>query len=112
MGDEQRNKVKTLSEHDQALTGRLDDMNLRVSALKVKTDGAEGRLQTFEDRSESSRKPLEAQFQQQIDDQIQRFSRNVESRIETMQQQLNSCSEEAMIDICEEILELSLERRL
>lgn len=91
--EEQCEEAKSSAEKQQALTARLDDMNLRVGTLKVKGDGLEGRMSSMLERMDTSRRQLEAQVEQQVTDHCGKFSTDADSRLEALEHQLGELKE-------------------
>jgi len=60
--EEQQEVTRSCRSEQQALTARVDDINLRVGALKVKADGLEGRLHSGLERSERTEKTRELEM--------------------------------------------------
>eukprot|EP00440_Ansanella_granifera_P068632 gb/GFBE01074450.1/.p1 GENE.gb/GFBE01074450.1/~~gb/GFBE01074450.1/.p1 ORF type:complete len:488 (+),score=85.84 gb/GFBE01074450.1/:1-1464(+) len=91
----------------QALSARLDDINLKVGSLKVKTDSLDGRLTTVSERFEAARKPAEDPVQKQLSDRCEKFLEESEQRLEDVERRMDALSED-----CEDVVEQALERRL
>eukprot|EP00929_Paragymnodinium_shiwhaense_P113269 TRINITY_DN81530_c0_g1_i1.p1 TRINITY_DN81530_c0_g1~~TRINITY_DN81530_c0_g1_i1.p1 ORF type:complete len:522 (+),score=133.87 TRINITY_DN81530_c0_g1_i1:124-1689(+) len=91
----------------QDLVARVDDMNVRLGALKVKADGFEGRLRTLGERVEAARSSSEASRATQQGDLEDRFDRRFAEAAEDTERRLASLAE-----TCEEIVEQALDHRL
>lgn len=110
--DEQQQEVTRCWRSEQkALAVRVDDINLRVGALKVKADGVEGRLHSGIERAERvdrvrelemDRWPnaLEEKLLQHVDDRCNMLADELDGRLESLD------------DTCDETVENALERRL
>jgi len=93
----------------KALATRLDDFNLRVGALKVKTDGLEGRLCSGLERSERVERAREwpAELEDSLRQRINNAMFDVSSRLDVLEARL-----EGSDDAWDEIVEKVVERRL
>lgn len=103
--EEQREESRASAERQLACAARLDDMNLRLGALKVKVDGLEGRVASVGERAEAARKPREAQLQQDLADRCRRAVGELEPRLEVVERQLGKLQ-----DACEDAVEQAVAR--
>jgi len=104
LNEQQGTLAKTGSDQQQALCARVDDLNLRLGALKVKSDSLEGRIGSF---CESTRGKIPEDLQRQVTDSCAKLVAEAEQRIEVVEQRLDALSEN-----CEEVVEQALEARL
>lgn len=113
--EQHREATRTSAEKQQATSARLDDLNLRMGALKVKTDGLEGRLHSGIEWAERGREletarwpaELEAKLQKAISDRCDQLASDAGSRLEMLEERL-----EILDENCEDAAEEALERRL
>jgi len=96
------------SDSQQALSARIDDINLRVGSLKVKADSFEGRLTSISERVESTRRDSEEVLAiPKLIDRCQKVAEQSEHRIQVIERRMDMLSED-----CEETVEQALEKRL
>merc|ERR1712039_168810 len=107
--DAQCNDARAAAERQHALSARVDDINARVGAVKIKSDNLESRLQAVQDRVERNRHCPEAyQIQQQLLERCERLEKQMfEPRLEAVEQNMMKLQSN-----CEDLVESSLERRL
>merc|ERR1712012_610182 len=99
--EQQQDETRTGATSQQAFTDRLDDITLRVGALKVKSDSLEGRLSKADDRIEAVRKPIsDVHIEQHVENCYRKKAHEVESRIEVIEQRV-----ESMWEACENAVE-------
>eukprot|EP00933_Yihiella_yeosuensis_P052909 TRINITY_DN51049_c0_g1_i1.p1 TRINITY_DN51049_c0_g1~~TRINITY_DN51049_c0_g1_i1.p1 ORF type:complete len:494 (+),score=97.20 TRINITY_DN51049_c0_g1_i1:218-1483(+) len=100
---------KTGQDQQKAFGARLDDINLRLGQLKVKTDSLEGRVMTMSDRVEASRRQSEHEEigQRQFTESCRQSCHELEERVEVFGHRLEALSED-----CGDLVEQALERRL
>lgn len=84
--EEMRDETRVAAERAQSAASRVDDLNLRLGALKVKTDGLEGRLAIVGERGEGARQQLDTQMQSDLD-RCRRSLGELEPRIEVLERQ-------------------------
>lgn len=104
LNEQQGTLTKTGSDQQQALSARVDDLNVRLGALKVKSDSLEGRIGSF---CEGTRGKVPEDLQRQLADSCSKLVSEAEQRMEVVEQRLDALS-----DNCEEAVEQALERRL
>lgn len=107
--DEQREELRTASEQVQASVARLDDMNLRVGALRVKVDGLDGRLAAAGERNASERVQgscrLPDSQAHELTERCRRALGELEPRLEVLERQMGRLHE-----ICDDAVEMALDR--
>lgn len=104
LNEQQGTLTKTGSDQQQALGARVDDLNVRLGALKVKSDSLEGRIGSFCD---GTRGKVPEDLQRQLADSCSKLVAEADQRMEVVEQRLDALSEN-----CEEAVEQALERRL
>lgn len=107
--DEQRDEARTVADRQEASASRLDDLNLRFAALKVKVDGMEGRRSPTAGKGgeagAAGLKPTDSQLYQEVMDRCRQAIAQVEPRLEVIERQLTK-----LPDICEDAVEEALDR--
>lgn len=92
--EEARFQIKSLSDHQQTNSARVDEVNIAVGQLKVKTESVDGRVSHINARLESIL-------------QLPEDSEEARHRVDVLERRLDGLSED-----CEDLVEQALERRL
>jgi len=98
--EEMRTESRTSSERSRIVAARIEEIEHGLGALKVKSDGFEGRLAKIADRVETNCKPLEPHLKAQFEEQRRMITQEVESRVEVMEHRVT-----ALHKMCEEIID-------
>lgn len=101
--EEMRTESRTTSERTRIVAARIEEIEHGIGALRVKSDGFEGRLAKIADRVETNCKPLESHLKAQLDEQRRMLTQEVESRVEVMEHRVM-----ALQQMCEDVIDETL----
>jgi len=101
--EEMRTESRTTAERARIVAARIEEIEHGLGALRVKSDGFEGRLAKIADRVETSCKPLESHLKAQLDEQRRMLTQDVESRVEVMEHRVM-----AVQQMCEDVIDEAL----
>jgi chromosome segregation ATPase len=91
----------------EALSTRVDDINLRLGASKVKVDGLDNRLHSGLERLERASAERSRDADADVQQRLGQFTSDADKRLDVFEGRLD-----ALEDACEETVEKALERRL
>lgn len=91
--EEQREEMRQVAEKAQSSAARLDDLNIRVGAFKVRVDSLEGRVAASSERGPREvRRPAESQLQKEFMDRC-RAVETMEPRLDDLERRMGKLPE-------------------
>jgi len=101
--EEMRTESRTTRDRARIVAARIEEIEHGLGAVRVKSDGFEGRLAKIADRVETTCKPLESHLKAQLDEQRRVLTQEVESRVEVMEHRVT-----ALQHMCEDVVDEAL----